>query len=70
MNEGADCSGYQFTAKADTIFDASHLPLKVVYGDRLYRGSQKAECDASCRHLGMEKNYKSVWYSAIASVRP
>ena len=29
MNEGEKCFGYQFTAKAGTIFDSSHLPLKL-----------------------------------------
>lgn len=64
MNEGASCYGYQFTAKAGTIFDKSHLPLtKWFMAIGLITAAKKGmSAKQVARHLDMESNYKTVWY--------
>jgi hypothetical protein len=64
MNEGATCYGYQFTAKAGTIFDKSHLPLtKWFMAIGLITAAKKGMSALQvARHLGMEGSYKTVWY--------
>ena len=64
MNEGAKCFGYQFTAKAGTIFDSSHLPLKLWFMaiGLIVEAKKGMSASQVARHLGMEKSYKTVWY--------
>src|SRR5579859_3420642 len=64
MNEGASCYGYQFTAKAGTIFDSSHLPLKLWFMaiGLIVEAKKGMSALQVARHLGMEKSYKTVWY--------
>src|SRR5260370_6867112 len=64
MNEGEKCCGYQFTAKAGTIFDKSHLPLtKWFMTIGLITAAKKGMSALQvARHLGMEGSYKTVWY--------
>jgi transposase-like protein len=64
MNEGAKCFGYQFTAKAGTIFDSSHLPLKLWFMaiGLIVEAKKGMSALQVARHLGMEKSYKTVWY--------
>jgi transposase-like protein len=59
-----ECEGYQFTAKAGTIFDSSHLPLhKWFMAIGLIVEARKGmSAKQIARHLGMEKSYKTVWY--------
>jgi hypothetical protein len=64
MNEGASCYNYQFSPKAGTIFDKSHLPLTkwfMVIG--LITAAKKGMSALQvARHLNMEGSYKTVWY--------
>lgn len=64
MNEGETCYGYQFTAKAGTIFDKSHLPLHKWFMaiGLIVEAKKGMSAKQVARHLGMEKNYKTVWY--------
>jgi hypothetical protein len=64
MNEGASCFGYQFTAKAGTIFDSSHLPLKLWFMaiGLIVEAKKGMSALQVARHLGMETSYKTVWY--------
>jgi hypothetical protein len=64
MNEGAKCFGYQFTAKAGTIFDSSHLPLKLWFMaiGLIVEAKKGMSALQVARHLGMEKSYKTIWY--------
>ena len=64
MNEGASCYGYQFTPKAGTIFDKSHLPLtKWFMAIGLITAAKKGmSAKQVARHLDMEGSYKTVWY--------
>jgi len=64
MNEGEKCFGYQFTAKAGTIFDSSHLPLKLWFMaiGLIVEAKKGMSALQVARHLGMEKSYKTVWY--------
>jgi hypothetical protein len=64
VNEGASCFGYQFTAKAGTIFDSSHLPLKLWFMaiGLIVEAKKGMSALQVARHLGMEKSYKTVWY--------
>jgi transposase-like protein len=64
LNEGAKCFGYQFTAKAGTIFDSSHLPLKLWFMTigLIVEAKKGMSALQVARHLGMEKSYKTVWY--------
>ncbi|HXY25643.1 MAG TPA: IS1595 family transposase [Candidatus Acidoferrum sp.] len=64
MNEGAKCFGYQFTAKAGTIFDKSHLSLHKWFMaiGLIVEAKKGASALQIARHLGMEKSYKTVWY--------
>jgi len=59
-----ECKGYQFTAKAGTIFDASHLPLHKWFMaiGLIVEGKKGVSAKQIARHLGMEKSYKTVWY--------
>src|SRR5713101_1085328 len=64
MNEGEKCFGYQFTAKAGTIFDSSHLPLKLWFMaiGLIVEAKKGMSALQVARHLGMETSYKTVWY--------
>jgi hypothetical protein len=64
MNEGEKCFGYQFTAKAGTIFDSSHLPLHKWFMaiGLIVEGKKGVSAKQIARHLGLEKSYKTVWY--------
>lgn len=64
MNEGMDCFGYQFSAKAGTIFDSSHLPLKLWFMaiGLIVEAKKGMSALQVARHLGMETSYKTVWY--------
>jgi|SRR6266436_5369064 len=64
MNEGEKCFGYQFTAKAGTIFDSSHLPLRLWFMaiGLIVEAKKGMSAMQVARHLGMEKSYKTVWY--------
>jgi ISXO2-like transposase domain/Transposase zinc-ribbon domain len=64
MNEGAKCFGYQFSAKTGTIFDSTHLPLKIWFMTiGLITGAKKGMSAMQvARHLDMESSYKTVWY--------
>jgi len=59
-----ECKGYQFTAKAGTIFDKSHLPLtKWFMAIGLITAAKKGMSALQvARHLDMEGSYKTVWY--------
>ena len=59
-----ECKGYQFTAKAGTIFDNSHLPLtKWFMAIGLITAAKKGMSALQvARHLDMEGSYKTVWY--------
>jgi ISXO2-like transposase domain/Transposase zinc-ribbon domain len=59
-----ECDGYQFTAKAGTIFDKSHLPLtKWFMAIGLITAAKKGMSALQvARHLDMEGSYKTVWY--------
>jgi hypothetical protein len=59
-----ECEGYQFTAKAGTIFDKSHLPLtKWFMAIGLITAAKKGMSALQvARHLDMEGSYKTVWY--------
>ncbi|HKI11322.1 MAG TPA: IS1595 family transposase [Candidatus Acidoferrum sp.] len=59
-----ECEGYQFTAKAGTIFDSSHLPLHkwfIAIG-LIVEARKGMSAKQIARHLDMEKSYKTVWY--------
>jgi ISXO2-like transposase domain/Transposase zinc-ribbon domain len=64
VNEGASCFGYQFTAKAGTIFDKSHLSLHKWFMaiGLIVEAKKGVSALQVARHLGMEKSYKTVWY--------
>jgi transposase-like protein len=64
MNEGEKCFGYQFTAKAGTIFDSSHLPLHKWFMaiGLIVEAKKGMSAKQVARHLGMEGSYKTVWY--------
>lgn len=64
MNEGEKCYGYQFTPKARTIFDSSHLPLKLWFMaiGLIVEAKKGMSALQVARHLGMEKSYKTIWY--------
>ncbi len=64
MNEGEKCFGYQFTAKAGTTFDSSHLPLRLWFMaiGLIVEAKKGMSAMQVARHLGMEKSYKTVWY--------
>jgi transposase-like protein len=59
-----ECEGYQFTAKAGTIFDKSHLPLtKWFMAIGLITAAKKGMSALQvARHLDMESSYKTIWY--------
>lgn len=59
-----ECEGYQFTAKAGTIFDKSHLPLtKWFMAIGLITAAKKGMSALQvARCLDMEGSYKTVWY--------
>lgn len=64
VNEGAGCYGYQFTAKAGTIFDKSHLSLHKWFMTigLIVEAKKGMSAKQVARHLGMESSYKTVWY--------
>ena len=64
MNKDEKCFGYQFTAKAGTIFEDSHLPLHKWFMaiGLIVEGKKGVSAMQIARHLGMEKSYKTVWY--------
>jgi transposase-like protein len=59
-----ECEGYQFTAKAGTIFDKSHLPLHKWFMaiGLIVEAKKGMSAKQVARHLGMETSYKTVWY--------
>jgi transposase-like protein len=59
-----ECKGYQFTAKAGTIFDKSHLSLHKWFMAiaLIVEGKKGVSAKQIARHLGLESSYKTVWY--------